>query len=112
VEWLAPVVSLLVIVDYADARAQDTQILMRALSARTGAAVVVLTARSIDGEWLSDIQGSCSATGSSSSPLDLPGQVPDNHYGQTPLTDTDSCARGVSDASDAAPTIKVVSHMY
>ena len=58
VEWLATVVSpLLVIVDYADARAQDTQTLMRALSARAGPAVVVLTARSIEGEWLSDIQG-------------------------------------------------------
>ena len=57
-EWLASVVSpTLVIVDYADARVEDTKALMRALTARSGPAVVILTARTVEGEWLTDIQG-------------------------------------------------------
>jgi hypothetical protein len=58
VEWLASVVSpVLAIVDYADARVEETKTLLRALSSRPGASVVVLTARSVEGEWLGEIQG-------------------------------------------------------
>ena len=57
VDWLATVVSrLLVIVDYADGRPDDVTALLKALRARRGpAAVVVLTARSADGDWLTTV---------------------------------------------------------
>ena len=80
-EWLATVVSpILVIVDYADARAQDTKALMRALTARTGAAVVVLTARTVEGEWLSEIQGFLQRDGQilAQRRFDLPPEHPDS----------------------------------
>ena len=58
VEWLAGVISpSLIIVDYADARVEETKVLMRALMGRSAPAVVVLTARTVEGEWLPQIQG-------------------------------------------------------
>ena len=57
--WLAQVASpLLVFVDYADARVGETQALLRVLQDRAGPpAVVLLTARSLDGDWLETIMG-------------------------------------------------------
>ena len=58
VDWLASIVSpALIIVDYADARVGDTKALLRALASRAGPAVVVLTARTVEGEWLTELQG-------------------------------------------------------
>jgi len=57
VEWLATVASpLLVVVDYADARVEETKTLLRTVSHRSWATVVVLTARAVEGEWLTDIE--------------------------------------------------------
>jgi len=55
--WLAQVAApLLVFVDYADARVGETQALLRVLQDRPGPpAVVLLTARSLDGDWLERI---------------------------------------------------------
>ena len=81
VEWLAGVVSpILVIVDYADARAEDTKALMRALTSRTGGAVVVLTARTVEGEWLREIEGSLQRDGQvlRQRRFDLPPEHPDS----------------------------------
>ncbi|MGH3913110.1 MAG: hypothetical protein ACRDTC_06830, partial [Pseudonocardiaceae bacterium] len=57
VDWLAGVVSpVLVVLDYADGRIDDAIALFKALRARRGPpAVVVLTARAIDGDWLATI---------------------------------------------------------
>ncbi len=57
VEWLAGVVSpVLVVLDYADGRVTDATALLAALRARRGApAVVLLTARAIEGDWLDSI---------------------------------------------------------
>lgn len=50
---------LLVVLDYADGRVQDVIALLKVLRARSGPpAVVVLTARSSGGQWLTDIVGS------------------------------------------------------
>lgn len=50
---------VLVVVDYADGRVSDVIALLKMLRKRSGAqAVVVLTARSIEGEWLLEIIGS------------------------------------------------------
>jgi hypothetical protein len=80
-EWLATVVSpILVIVDYADARAEDTKALMRALTGRTRVAVVVLTARTVEGEWLSELQAFLQRDGQilAQRQLDLPPEHPDS----------------------------------
>ena len=55
--WLATVVSsVLVVLDYADGRVTDAIALLAALRARRGPpAVVVLTARTVDGDWLARI---------------------------------------------------------
>ncbi|MDN5851297.1 MAG: hypothetical protein L0K86_00360, partial [Actinomycetia bacterium] len=57
VAWLAEVVSpVLVVLDYADGRVDDAIALFSALRHRVGPpAVVVLTARGVDGQWLHDI---------------------------------------------------------
>lgn len=57
VEWLAGVVSpVLVVLDYADGRVADAITLLTALRARSGPpAVMLLTARAIDGDWLATI---------------------------------------------------------
>jgi hypothetical protein len=57
VDWLAGVVSpVLVVLDYADGRVADAVALLAALRVRRGPpAVVVLTARAIDGDWLATI---------------------------------------------------------
>ncbi|MGH2952272.1 MAG: hypothetical protein ACRDKX_09525, partial [Solirubrobacterales bacterium] len=57
VEWLAGVVSpVLVVLDYADGRVTDATALLAALRDRRGPpAVVLLTARAIDGDWLANI---------------------------------------------------------
>jgi CheY-like chemotaxis protein len=59
VDWLAGVVSpVLVVLDYADGRVVDVIALLTALRARRGPpAVVLLTARAIDGDWLATITG-------------------------------------------------------
>ncbi|GGY14591.1 tetratricopeptide repeat protein [Streptomyces djakartensis] len=55
-EWLAEVTApLLVLVDYADARAASTIDLLRVVARRPRPAVVVLTAREREGEWLTRI---------------------------------------------------------
>ncbi|MFG3028678.1 tetratricopeptide repeat protein [Streptomyces sp. NPDC048253] len=55
-EWLAEVTApLLVLVDYADARADSTIDLLRVVARRPRPAVVVLTAREREGEWLTRI---------------------------------------------------------
>ncbi|WP_435282750.1 tetratricopeptide repeat protein [Streptomyces koelreuteriae] len=55
-EWLAEVTApLLVLVDYADARAGSTIDLLRVVARRPRPAVVVLTAREREGEWLTRI---------------------------------------------------------
>ena len=57
VGWLAEVVSpVLVVLDYADGRVTDATALLAALRDRRGApAVVLLTARALDGDWLASI---------------------------------------------------------
>lgn len=57
VDWLAVVVSpVLIVLDYADGRVTDTTNLLKALRSRCGPpAAVLLTARSMEGEWLTDI---------------------------------------------------------
>ena len=57
VDWLAGVVSpVLVVLDYADGRVADATALLAALQARGGPpAVVLLTARAIEGDWLATI---------------------------------------------------------
>ncbi|MGH3785720.1 MAG: tetratricopeptide repeat protein [Pseudonocardiaceae bacterium] len=57
VGWLAGVVSpVLVVLDYADGRVTDAVALLAALRARRGPpAVVLLTARAVDGDWLATI---------------------------------------------------------
>jgi Tetratricopeptide repeat len=55
-DWLAEVTApLLVLVDYADARAASTIEVLRVLARRRRPAVVVLTAREREGEWLNQI---------------------------------------------------------
>ncbi|MFJ7334375.1 tetratricopeptide repeat protein [Streptomyces sp. NPDC101116] len=55
-DWLAEVTApLLVLVDYADARAGSTIELLRVVARRPRPAVVVLTAREREGEWLTRI---------------------------------------------------------
>jgi tetratricopeptide (TPR) repeat protein len=57
-EWLAQVTTpLLVVVDYADARIKDVQNLLQILRARLERhpAIILLTARSIEGDWRSEI---------------------------------------------------------
>ena len=58
VEWLTGVVSpVLVVLDYADGRVADATALLKALRVRRGpSAVVLLTARAVDGDWLADIR--------------------------------------------------------
>ena len=57
VEWLGTVASpLLVIVDYADGRVDGVIALLAAVRNRRRPAVVVLTARSTEGDWLPDIE--------------------------------------------------------
>jgi anaphase-promoting complex subunit 5 len=80
VEWLASVVSpVLAIVDYADARVEETKTLLRALSSRAAGSVVVLTARSVEGEWLGEIQGFVQRDGRvvAQRRFDLPPEHPD-----------------------------------
>ena len=113
-EWLASVVSpTLIIVDYADARVEETKALLRALTARSGPAVVVLTARAVEGEWLTDIQGFLQRDGQilTQRRFDLPPEHPDSltifrraitaftpgSSGEPPTTDADA------DAARAAP---------
>ncbi|MGH8904367.1 MAG: hypothetical protein ACRDYA_22470, partial [Egibacteraceae bacterium] len=58
--WLARVVSpVLVVLDYADGRAGDAVALLEALRVRRGPpAVVLCTARSVEGDWLAEIVSS------------------------------------------------------
>ncbi|MGH8898457.1 MAG: hypothetical protein ACRDZ4_15930 [Egibacteraceae bacterium] len=58
--WLGEVVSpMLVVLDYADGRAADAAVLLKALRVRRGPpAVVLCTARSTEGDWLADIVAS------------------------------------------------------
>jgi hypothetical protein len=65
VDWLATVTApLLVVVDYADARVEDTKRLLTVLAGRPGPpAVVVLTGRSDDGDWLATIMDAATSGG-------------------------------------------------
>ncbi|MCY7341954.1 MAG: tetratricopeptide repeat protein, partial [Pseudonocardia sp.] len=58
VEWLAGVVSpVLVVLDYADGRVEDAIAVLAALRGRQGPpAVVLLTARSTEGDWWQDVE--------------------------------------------------------
>ena len=60
VGWLAGVVSpVLVVLDYADGRTDDAKALLEALRSRCGPpAVVLCTARSLEGDWLAEIVAS------------------------------------------------------
>ena len=60
VGWLAGVVSpVLVVLDYADGRTDDAKALLKALRSHCGPpAVVLCTARSLEGEWLAEIVAS------------------------------------------------------
>ncbi len=59
VSWLATVTApVCVLIDYADARVQETRALLQTLNGRSGPpAVVLLSARSTEGEWLTEILG-------------------------------------------------------
>ncbi|MGV1009116.1 MAG: hypothetical protein ACOYBY_11000, partial [Dermatophilaceae bacterium] len=78
--WLTQVrAPLLVVLDYADARIADAQALLTVLQARTGPpAVLLVTARSLDGDWLESITGSQT---SHAHPLAIPEAIglPDVH---------------------------------
>lgn len=57
IDWLGRVVSpVLVIVDYADGRVDDVTALLSAVRGRRRPAVVVLTARSTEGDWLPEVE--------------------------------------------------------
>ncbi|MGH3811806.1 MAG: lipase/acyltransferase domain-containing protein [Pseudonocardiaceae bacterium] len=79
VEWLAGVVSpVLVVLDYADGRVSDATALLKALRARGGPpAVVLLTARAIDGDWLATIVESLGSDAHSCRREDI--ALPDTH---------------------------------
>ncbi len=81
VGWLATVVSpVLVMLDYADGRVQDAITLLQALRGRVGRpAVVVLTARSVEGQWLHDIIEALDSDGHvyRQEPIGLPDLHPD-----------------------------------
>ncbi|MDQ3153291.1 MAG: tetratricopeptide repeat protein, partial [Actinomycetota bacterium] len=82
VEWLAGVVSpVLVVLDYADGRVEDAIALLAALRVRRGPpAVVLLTARAVDGDWLARIVESLDSDGHPYrvEPIALPDTHPDS----------------------------------
>ncbi|WP_405850412.1 tetratricopeptide repeat protein [Streptomyces sp. NBC_01369] len=59
-DWLGTVVTpTLIVVDYADAASERTRELLRVLSLRRGTpAAVLMTARSVDGDWLNKLRSS------------------------------------------------------
>ena len=63
VSWLVNVTApLAVLVDYADARTAETRALLQTLTGRPGPpALVILTARSTEGDWLKEIVGNQTA---------------------------------------------------
>ncbi len=79
VAWLATVTApLCVIVDYADARTQETETLLQVVANRSGPpAVVLLTARSVEGDWLETVLGSTTRDAHPVAIEDLP--IPDVH---------------------------------
>ncbi|MET9758252.1 hypothetical protein ABZ016_04230 [Streptomyces sp. NPDC006372] len=84
-DWLGTVVSpTLIVLDYADARTADAEQLLTILKRRTdrGAApaIVVMTARAVDGQWLTALRGTWNRDGHlvrESAPLHLPPEHPD-----------------------------------
>jgi hypothetical protein len=79
VDWLSTVTApLLVVVDYADARVEDTKRLLAALASRSGPpAVIILTARSGDGDWLPTIMDAATSGGQAFRTERL--DIPDSH---------------------------------
>ncbi|GAA4253693.1 P-loop NTPase [Dactylosporangium darangshiense] len=79
VDWLGSVLSpLLVVVDYADANVEAAQRVLQAVGRRTDApAVVLLTARSFDGDWLTEIATALRDDGQLTAPRLL--TLPDRH---------------------------------
>ncbi|WP_194963268.1 tetratricopeptide repeat protein, partial [Streptomyces violaceus] len=83
-DWLGTVVSpTLIVLDYADARTADAEHLLTILKRRTdrGAApaIVVMTARAVDGQWLTALQKAWNRDGHlvrESAPLHLPPEHP------------------------------------
>ncbi|MFB6393596.1 hypothetical protein AAFH96_10820, partial [Polymorphospora sp. 2-325] len=61
--WLAEVTApMLVLVDYADARVEDLKLLLATVKHRAGPpAVVVVTARAVEGDWLVDVRDALTA---------------------------------------------------
>lgn len=66
-DWLGTVVTpTLIVVDYADAASERTRELLRVLSLRRGTpAAVLMTARSVDGDWLNKLRSSWTHRGNS-----------------------------------------------
>lgn len=87
--WLVQVTApLLVVVDYADTRVMQTRNLLTAIRSRAGRpALIILTARSIAGEWLEEVTGPLRSDGHkhSSELLALPDAHPEsaNVYART-----------------------------
>ena len=81
--WLATVTApLLVIIDYADARTDDVKRLLTALQNRNGPpAVIIATARSTSGDWLTDIRDTAISAGhlQIEEDIELPESHPDPH---------------------------------
>ncbi|WP_405908788.1 tetratricopeptide repeat protein [Streptomyces sp. NBC_00828] len=84
-DWLGAVASpTLIVLDYAEARSTDAERLLTVLKRRTerGAtpAVIVMTARSADGQWLTDLRKTWQRDGHlcrELAPLELPPEHPD-----------------------------------
>ncbi|WP_158681043.1 tetratricopeptide repeat protein [Streptomyces viridochromogenes] len=83
-DWLGTVVSpTLIVLDYADARTADAEqlltILKRRIDSGAAPAIVVMTARAIDGQWLTALRGTWNRDGHlvrESAPLHLPPEHP------------------------------------
>ncbi|MFE6866778.1 tetratricopeptide repeat protein, partial [Kitasatospora sp. NPDC057692] len=83
--WLGTVTSpTLIVLDYADARPQEARDLLRVLRRRVERggtpAVVVMTARSTDGQWLDDLRNAWTTDGQlcrERPPMQLPPEHPD-----------------------------------
>lgn len=102
-EWLASVVSpTLVVIDYAEARGIEVKEVLRALAAKRGApAVVVLTARSGEGDWLEDLTRSLDDGRHAYTLADLP-PLPDRHPQGAELLTRALHSLGGSEAVDLA----------
>ncbi|MEU0934448.1 hypothetical protein [Embleya sp. NPDC005971] len=84
-DWLGAVVTpTLIVVDYADAASDRTRELLRILGLRRGApAAVVMTARSVEGDWLDDLRASWTRRGQLCDELRL--RLPSEHPARSRL---------------------------